>query len=61
LEKENNMEKERENTIEFVTNTDSDDVGRLYYQAVNALEQRFNSNGVIQVTIVFVPVRGEDE
>ena len=49
---------ERENTIEFETHSESDDVGNFYYQACDALQRRFDCVGTFKVTVVFVP---EDE
>ena len=49
---------ERENTIEFETNSESDDIGKFYYLVCNALQRRFNCVGTFKVSVVFVP---EDE
>jgi len=52
------MTEERENTIEFETNSESDDIGKFYYLVCNALQRRFNCVGTFKVSVVFVP---EDE
>ena len=48
-------QEEKGNTIEFETHSESDDVGKFYYQACDELQRRFNSVGTFKVTIVFIP------
>jgi hypothetical protein len=52
---------ELENTIEFETHSESDDVGKFYYQACDALQKRFDGVGTFKVTIVFIPESEEND